>query len=271
MRDLTNERTDTTALNYRVIKETEGDAREALKSTLCFDKGSPFIVDVKVVVLRVRVCLVVPPHGRDSSIGHHPVPPQAEGAPGAAACLQRWKLNERSGAQLQQQEDAGEGSDNGHAAEHGDGDGELGRQLTLRLSLTLSRHEVVGGLPHELVQVQAGAGQSVQGAVRGAGQAGLGAEAAAGQAGLRARQAGWDGSWSYGVPHRVAQGLLAHGEACRTFFDAALLKEVVARVALCNRGRATGQVENTEKRTGTERAEHRMEGNRPSTNFITAD
>lgn len=240
MRDLTNERTDTTALNYQMIKETGGDAREALKSTLCFDKGSPFIADVKVVVLRVRVRLVVPPHGRDSSIRHHPVPPQAEGTPGAAACLQRRELNERSGAQLQQQEDAGEGGDNGHAAEHGDGDGELGRQLQLRLSLALSRHEVVGGLPHVLVEVQAGAGERVQGAVRGAGQAGLGAEAAAGQAGRRARQAGWDGGWSDGVPHRVAEGLLAHGEARRTFFYTALLKEVVPRVALCNRGRADG-------------------------------
>lgn len=129
MRDLTTERTNTTALNYQMIQKIERDEREALNSTLCFDKGSPFIMDVKLVILRVCVGLVIPPHCRDSSVCHHPVSSQAEGAPGAIACLQRWKLNERSRAQLEQQEDAGEGSDNGHAAEHSDGDGKLGCQL----------------------------------------------------------------------------------------------------------------------------------------------
>lgn len=129
MRDLTTERTNTTALNYQMIQKIERDEREALNSTLCFDKGSPFIMDVKLVILRVCVGLVIPPHCWDSSVCHHPVSSQAEGAPGATACLQRWKLNERSRAQLEQQEDAGEGSDNGHAAEHSDGDGKLGCQL----------------------------------------------------------------------------------------------------------------------------------------------
>lgn len=209
-------------------------------------------MDVKLVVLRVRVALVVPPHCRDSSVRHHPVSPQAEGAPGAAACLQRWKLNERARAQLEQQEDAGEGSDNGHAAEHSDGDGELGRQLEVRLPVRLGRHEVIRGLPHVLVEVHAGAGERVQGAVRGAGQTRLGAEAAACEAGRRARQAGGDGSWCYGVAHRVVEGLLAHRKARWTFFYAALLEEVEARVALC-KGKSkqvNTQIENAKEKQG---------------------
>lgn len=195
------------------------------------------MVDVKLVVLRVRVALVIPPHGWDSSVRHHPVSAQAEGAPGAAAGLQRWKLDERARAQLQQQEDAGEGRDDGHAAEHGDGDGQLGGQLEIRLSVGLGRHEVTRGLPHVLVEVHAGAGERVQGAVRGARQTGLGAEAAASEAGRGARQAGRDGGWGYGVAHGVVEGLLAHGEARRTFLYTALLEEVVAGVALCRRGK----------------------------------
>lgn len=193
-------------------------------------------MDVKLFVLRVRVCLVVPPHCRDASIRYHSVPAQAEGPPGAAACLQRRELNKCARAQLQQQKDAGKGSDDGHAAEHSHGDGELGHQLELGVSMIFSHHEVIRGLPHELVEVHAGAGGWVQGPVRGAGQARLGAEGAARQAGRWARQAGWDGSWCYRVSHCVVDGLLAHREACWTLFNAALLKEVVPRVALCKTG-----------------------------------
>lgn len=232
MRDLPTERTDTTALNYQTIEEGEEDVRGALKSTLCFDKGSAFIVIVKLFVLRVSVCLFVPQHCWDASVGHHSVPPQAEGPPGAAARLQRGELNERARAQLQQQEDAGEGSDNGHAAEHGDGDGKLGRQLERRVAVSLSHHVVVRGLPHVLAEVRAGVGDGVQGPVGGAGQARMGAEGAARQAGRWALQAGWDGSWCYGVSHCVVDGLLAHREAFWTLFNAALPKEVVPRVAL---------------------------------------
>lgn len=197
-------------------------------------------MDVKLVVLRVRVRLVISPHRWDSSIRHHPVPPQAEGAPGATACLQRRELNESARAQLQQQEDAGEGGDDGHAAEHGDGDGKLGHQLEILASAPLSLRGVFGGLPHVLGDVYASARERIQGVVRGAGQAGLGAEAAAGQAGLRARQAGWDGSWRYRVPQCVVDGLAAHRKAWRTFLHTALLKEVVPSVALWNTGGPIG-------------------------------
>lgn len=57
------------------------DVGEALKSTLCFDKGSPFIVDVKLFIIRVRIFIT--PHCRDASVRHHPVTPEA------AASLQR--------------------------------------------------------------------------------------------------------------------------------------------------------------------------------------
>lgn len=209
------------------------------------------MVDVKLVVLRVRVPLVIPPHRWDSSVRHHPVSPQAEGAPGAAAGLQRWELNERARAQLEQQEDAGEGSDDGHAAEHSDGDGELGRQLELRPSVGLSRHEVIRGLPHVLVEVHAGAGERVQEAVRWARQTRLGAEAAAREAGWWARQAGGDGRRGYRVAHCVVEGLVAHREARRTFLYAALLKEVEPRVALCKRKskRVNTQIEKAKERS----------------------
>lgn len=82
--------------------------------------------------------------------------------------------------------------------------------------------------------MQAGARVGVQGAVRGTGQTGPRAEAAAGQAGLWAGQAGWDGSWFHKVSHGVVERLGAHREACWTFFHTALLKEVVACIALCN-------------------------------------
>lgn len=94
-------------------------------------------------------------------------------------------------------------------------------------------HEGPRRLAHGVVEAQAGARDLVKGAVIGAGQAERGAEAAAGDAGRRARQAGRDGSWLDVVPHRVVEGLGAHREARRTFFHTALLKEVVARVALC--------------------------------------
>lgn len=203
----------------------------ALKSTLCFDKGSPLIVDVKVVVLRVRVRLVVAPHCRNAPVRHHAVAPQAEAAAEAGAALQRGQLDDGARAHLQQQEDAGEGGDDGHAAEHGDGDGEPRGQLGVQLLVRLAHHEAAGRLAHVLGGVQARAGYGVQGAVARAGQAGVGAEAAAGQAGRRAGQAGRDGGWCYGVAHCVVEGLGAHGEACWTHLYAALLKEVVVAVA----------------------------------------
>lgn len=221
-------------------------------------------MDVKVFVLRVCVCLFVPQHCWDASVGYHSVSPQAEGPPGAAACLQRWELNECAWAQLQQQEDAGKGSDNGHAAEHSNGDGKLGLQLELRFDIILSHHVVIRGLPHVLVEVQAGARDRVQGRVRGAGQARLGAEGAARQAGRWARQAGWDGSWCYRVSHCVADGLLAHREARWTFFNAALLKEVVPRVALCK----TGKLYRSASTQKTQEQKQRYEHWQPKTNTI---
>lgn len=82
-------------------------------------------MDVKVIVFRVRVYLVIPPHCRDTPVWHHPVSPEAEAAPKAAASLQRGQLKDRTWAQLQQQEDSSEGGDDGHTAEHSNGDGKL--------------------------------------------------------------------------------------------------------------------------------------------------
>jgi len=150
-------------------------------------------VDVKLFVIRVSIYPVVPPHCRDAVVRDHPVSPQAEAAPEAAAGLQRGQLDERAGAQLQQQEGAGEGGDDGHAAEHGDGDGQPGAELDRCHRAPLAHQEIVMGFAHVLVEVQTGAREGVQGAVRGAGQAGPRAEAAAGQAGRWAGQAGRDG------------------------------------------------------------------------------
>lgn len=177
---------------------------EALKSTLCFDKGSPLILDVKLLIIRVCIYPIVPPHCRDAAVRDHPISPEA------AACLQRGQLDESAGAQLQHQEGASKGGDDGHAAEHGDGDRQPGAELELEPRVPLARHEAVRGLAHVLVEVQAGAGDGVQGAVRGAGQAGPGAEAAAGQAGRWAGQAGWDGGRWYKVSHCVVEELGAH-------------------------------------------------------------
>lgn len=102
---------------------------EALKSTLCFDKGSPLILDVKLFVFRVCIYHVIPPHCWDATVRHQPISAETEGAPETTAGLQRRQLNERAGAQLQHQEDAGEGGDDAHAAEHGDGYGEPGAGL----------------------------------------------------------------------------------------------------------------------------------------------
>lgn len=156
---------------------------EALKSTLCFNKGSPLILDVKLFVVRVCIDPIIPPHCRDAAVRDHPIPPEAEAATQAAASLQRGQLDERAGAQLQQQEGASEGGDDGHAAEHGDGDGQPGAELELRPRVPLSHYEAARRFAHVLVEVHAGATDGVQGAVSGAGQAGPRAEAAAGQAG----------------------------------------------------------------------------------------
>lgn len=184
------ERTVTAALNYQTIKEKGRDVGEALNSTLCFDKGSPLIVDVKLIVVGVRVYIVIPPHCRDASVRDHSISPKAEAAPEAFASLQRRQLNDRARAQLQEQEDSSEGGDNGHAAKHSDGDGKLGSQLDIRLHFPLAHHVIARWLSHVLVDVQAGARDGVQGSVNGAGQARLRAEAAAGQAGRWAGQAG---------------------------------------------------------------------------------
>lgn len=168
--------------------------QEALKSTLCFDKGSPLILDFKLFVFGVCIHPIVPPYCWDATVRYHPIPSEAEAAPEAAARLQRGQLDERSGAQLQQQEDTGEGGDDGHAAEHSDGDGQPGVELELRFRIPLTHHEAPGRLAHVLVEVHAGAGDGIQGTVWRAGQAGMRAEAAAGQAGRRAGQAGRDGS-----------------------------------------------------------------------------
>lgn len=116
----------------------------------------------------------------------------------------------------------------------------------------MSRHEVIRGLPHVLVEVHAGTGERVQGAVRWARQTHPGAEAAASEAGWWARQAGGDGSWCYGVAHCVVEGLAAHRKARWTFFYTALLKEVVPRVALCKRKskQVNTQIENAKEKQG---------------------
>lgn len=136
------ERTVTAALNYQTIKQKGRDVGEALNSTLCFDKGSPFIVDVKLIVVGVRVYLLIPPHCRDASVRDHSISPKAEAAPEAFASLQRRQLNERARAQLQEQEDSSEGGNNGHAAKHSDGDGELRSQLDIRFHLPLAHHVI---------------------------------------------------------------------------------------------------------------------------------
>lgn len=99
---------------------------EALKSTLCFDKGSPLILDVKLFVFRVCIYPFLPPHCWDATVRHHPISAETEGAPETTASLQRGQLDERAGAQLQHQEDASESGDDGHAAEHSNGYGEPG-------------------------------------------------------------------------------------------------------------------------------------------------
>lgn len=217
------------ALNYQTNEEEEEGSVEVLKSTLCFDKGSLLIVDVKLFVVGVCIKPFLPPHCWDAAVGPHPVPPQAE----AAAGFQRGQLDVSAWAQLQQEEDASEGGDDGHAAQHSDGDGQTGVEFQLRFCGHLFPDGDAGGLPHVLTVVQAPA--HVQGAVRRAGQAGVRAEAAAGQTGQRAGQAGRDGGWEDGVSHRVVERLRAHCEARRTFFHTALLEGVVARVALCDR------------------------------------
>lgn len=72
MRDKTRkdcERTVTTALNYPTEQKKEKkDVWEALKSTLCFNKGSPLILDVKLFVVRVCIHPIVPPHCRDATV-----------------------------------------------------------------------------------------------------------------------------------------------------------------------------------------------------------
>lgn len=78
-------------------------------------------MDVKLIIFRVRVQPIVPPDRRNAAVRHYPASPQAE----ATARLQRGQLDERAGAELKQQEYACEGSDDGHTAEQGDGDGKL--------------------------------------------------------------------------------------------------------------------------------------------------
>ena len=202
-------------------------------------------MDVKLFVFGVCIYSFIPPHCRDAAVRHHSIPPKAEAAPETAASLQRRQLDERARAQLQQQEDASEGGDDGHAAKHGDGDGQPRAEVDLQSWVTLAHHEAARGLAHVLVEVQAGARDGIQGAVWEAGQAGPRAEAAAGQAGRWAGQAGWDGSWCYKVSHCVVDGLGAHREACWTFFHTALLEEVVAGVALCKTEKSTESETNT--------------------------
>lgn len=44
--------------------------KKGLKSTLCFDEGSPLIADLEFLVLRLRIALVLPPNARDALVGH---------------------------------------------------------------------------------------------------------------------------------------------------------------------------------------------------------
>lgn len=133
---------------------------EALKSTLCFDKGSPLIVDVKLFVIRVCVHPFISPHCWDAAIRHYPFPSKAEATPKAAAGFQGGQLDERTGAQLQQQEDASKGGNDGHAAEHSNGNGQLGAELRFRVPL--AHHKAARRLAHILVEVYTGAGDGVQ-------------------------------------------------------------------------------------------------------------
>ncbi len=44
--------------------------KKGLKSTLCFDEGSPLIADLEFLVLRLGIALVLPPNTRDALVGH---------------------------------------------------------------------------------------------------------------------------------------------------------------------------------------------------------
>ncbi len=51
-------------------KEGRNVGKKGLKSTLCFDEGSPLIADPEFLILRLRIALVLPPNARDALVGH---------------------------------------------------------------------------------------------------------------------------------------------------------------------------------------------------------
>lgn len=43
--------------------------KTGLKSTLCFDEGSPLIVDIKLIIIRLCIALVLPPNAGNALVG----------------------------------------------------------------------------------------------------------------------------------------------------------------------------------------------------------
>lgn len=71
-------------MGWRVLK-----AGGELKSTLCFNKGSPLVLDFKLFIFGVCARPVIAPHSWNAMVRDHPVAPQAEVGPEAGPSFQR--------------------------------------------------------------------------------------------------------------------------------------------------------------------------------------
>jgi len=63
------------ARRFKKQEKRRRDAMKTLKSTLCFNEGSPLIVDVKLFVFGVCIYTLIPPHCWDSTVRHHSIAP----------------------------------------------------------------------------------------------------------------------------------------------------------------------------------------------------
>lgn len=51
-------------------REWRDMGKKGLKSTLCFDEGSPLVADLEFLVFRLGIAFVLPPNARDALVGN---------------------------------------------------------------------------------------------------------------------------------------------------------------------------------------------------------
>lgn len=103
-------------------REGRNVGKKGLKSTLCFDEGSPLIANLEFLVFRLGIALVLPPNARDALVGNcGAVKTEPDQQAGSRPRFGREQFVQLTRVHLQEAEHSHERSHDEGTAEHGHG------------------------------------------------------------------------------------------------------------------------------------------------------